>query len=122
MLLTQFAWINLQIAQSRNKRDAYHAAYKASNYEKYYDEFKEAAAEHQRLYRSKLTELFNQKQTNNFKTIKSYWKFYSAVVQVKSDKTANSFPETIEVNGETLTNNVEISKAFNQFFTAIESK
>ncbi|CAF0894590.1 unnamed protein product [Brachionus calyciflorus] len=58
---------------------------------------------------------------NDFKNAKKFWKFYSPLVKIKSDKSSNGTTINIKVNEKIVDEKEELCDIFNNFFTTIKS-
>ena len=86
----------------------------------YHKEYKE--------YRNMLSTILKQSKTNyynhyyeaNWNSIKNTWKGIKSILNIKNISAA--FPKTLTVNGTTISNPMEISNIFNNYFSSIASK
>ena len=79
-------------------------------------------------YRNMISTILKQSKTNyynhyfeaNWNNIKNTWKGIKSILNIKSISAA--FPKTLTVNGTTISNPMEISNIFNNYFSSIASK
>ena len=69
-----------------------------------------------------MIEYFKSQTIKDFKNSKRFWQFYSAHVQVKSDKTAHTLPSSMHNGNKTASTPSEIANLFNKFFTSLSSE
>ena len=58
---------------------------------------------------------------NSFPSSKRFWEFYASSIPIKSDKSGNSPPSSIEVDGQSITNTDQMADSFNKYFSKLES-
>ena len=88
--------------------------------ERYHKEYKD--------YRNMLSTIFKQSKTNyynhyfeaNWNSIKNTWKGIKSILNIKN--TSADIPKTLTVDGTTISNPMEISNIFNNYFSSIASK
>ena len=64
---------------------------------------------------------FEKKGTKDFKNSKKFWEFYKTSVKIRSDKSQSDYPTLIFENETAVTDPVELTTLFNNFFTSIGS-
>ncbi|CAF1112143.1 unnamed protein product, partial [Brachionus calyciflorus] len=88
-------------------------------------EDKEIYKYYQNLFKSyndqKLIDYLKDKTVSDLKNSKKFWEFYSSKITVKSDKSSVDPINSINDKGKILNDKLEISNAFNCFFTSISS-
>ena len=64
-----------------------------------------------------MTDYYAKKNIQDFKNSKNFWKFYSASIRIRSDKTTN-FNETniFDTNNNLITDPAQVSNHCNSFF------
>ena len=88
--------------------------------EMYHEEYKD--------YRNILSTIFKQSKTNyynhyfeaNWNSIKNTWKGIKSILNIKN--ICGEIPKTLTVDGTTISNPMEISNIFNNYFSSIASK
>ena len=88
--------------------------------ERYHKEYKD--------YRNMLSTIFKQSKTNyynhyfeaNWNSIKNTWKGIKSILNIKN--ICGEIPKTLTVDGTTISNPMEISNIFNNYFSSIASK
>ena len=88
--------------------------------ESYHKEYKD--------YRNMLSTILKQSKTNyynhyfeaNWNSIKNTWKGIKSILNIKS--ISAEFPKTITIDGTTISNPMEISNIFSNYFSSIASK
>jgi len=77
-------------------------------------------------YQSKLREskirYFEDKTTENLKSSKKLYTFYQPFYKMRSDKSSNKCPDSINVDGNVLNDRVDITNAFNKQFSSFKSE
>ncbi len=86
-----------------------------------WDTYREARNNFHKLNRSKLLSFFEKKGTKDFKNSKKFWDFYKTSVKIRSDRAHSDSPTLIIENETVVTDPVELSNLFNNFFTSIGS-
>ena len=118
---SKFPWSDKELFDLKKKRDIHYHLYKLYNDIDYLEQFKNIRALYQSQKRIKMTNYFKSKsKISDFKNSKSYWKFYSASIATKSDKSSDNLI-SLNVNNKLITNPKQISDSFNTFFTTLDS-
>ena len=82
--------------------------------------YKELCAKYQTTKRKKMIDFFKEKsKITDFRDSKSYWKFYSSSITLKSDKSTE--PIVLKNDNKLITDHQEIANSFNYFFTSLNS-
>ena len=68
-----------------------------------------------------LVSFFESKSTSNFNNSKSYWQFYSKLVSVKTDRSAQHGITSIVHNGSTINDAKSIANIFNDHLVSLKS-
>ena len=122
-------WFDNELAELKSQRNFYFNL--KNNYDENKIEQKTEAHElyvqmrsaFQKLNRFKMIDYFAKRKINDFKNSKNFWKFYSALNRIKSDKSTNYNEINILDNDDNLlTDTKVVSNKFNSFFTNLSSE
>ena len=118
---TKFPWSDAELHAHKKIRDSLYRTYKLNlNYESHL-EYKAAKALYQSMKRSKIVNYFKSfEKINDFKNSKSYWKFHSSSINIKSNKEKLT-NLTLNINDKVINDDQEIAESFNTFFTSLDS-
>ena len=72
------------------------------------------------LFKKRKSNYYNQYFRANMNKIKNTWKGIKSVITIKNLR--SDIPKSLSYNGSTITNKVEISNIFNNYFTTIAEK
>ena len=86
------------------------------------EEFLNARQSYQTLLRNKKTDYFKKTTTKDFKETQQFWSLHSCHFKLKSDKSTNTAPSAINVNGKKISDKKEIANEFNKFFSLFASE
>lgn len=82
----------------------------------------ELRQKYQRLLRDKKIAFFANKSPKDFKASKKFWQLYQGSIKMRSDKARGlRLPDSIQHNGSTITDPIEITNSFNKHFSSFSS-
>lgn len=115
-------WADKEWAEAKNQKEYFFWLKNNSDNDIDLQKYKWARTYFQSLNRNKMIEYFKTKEIRNFKSSKLFWKFYSASIRVRSDKTSNGNPIVInDCNNNPITDSLTIGNNFNIHFTTLNS-
>ena len=68
-----------------------------------------------------MCEFFKSKKQNDFRNHRKFWDFYSAFIQIKSDKNGMLFPDSFVYENKQISGEADIGNVFNGYFTSLNS-
>ena len=123
-LKDQFPWHVKELREVKElKNFYYYNSQKGSSihYLKFKDLYMEIRSKFQSLNRMKMINYFSNKGIKDFKNAKKFWDFYSASINLKSNKSESSLPSYFIHNNEEINKPEEIGDLFNTHFTSLKS-
>ncbi|CAF1131679.1 unnamed protein product [Brachionus calyciflorus] len=105
----------------KQSRDCDYKRFKRSNSTIDKEIFEFFKKQFKQLNDEKLIKFFQDKTINDFKNARKFWKFFSPLIKVKSDKSTNDTISSIKFNNNSIDNKSEICNIFNSFFTSMSS-
>ena len=124
------SWMDEELLKVRDQRNFYfnlkNSYDENSPFEKRvraYELYTEFRSAFQKLNRIKMTDYYAKKNIQDFKNSKNFWKFYSASIRIRSDKTTNFNEINIfDTNNNLITDPAQVSNHCNSFFTNLKSE
>ncbi|CAF1085067.1 unnamed protein product [Brachionus calyciflorus] len=116
-----FPWYDEELIILRHTRDEAYKVYKRSNLETDKELFQYYKKQFEALNNEKLVNFFKDKTINDFKDSKKFWKFYSSLINIESDKQNEESSIILKIDNKSIDNRQEIGNIFNRFFTSISS-
>ena len=120
-LSNQFPWYDEDLIIVKHSRDSVYKKFKRSLLNSDMEIFEYFKRQFKQLNDEKLIEFFKDKTMNDFKNAKKFWKFYSPLVKIKSDKSSNDSAINKKFDNRTIDDKDELCNVFNKFFTSITS-
>ncbi len=121
----QSPWIDNELRAAKSKRDSSYKLLKIKcandKSSLKYEEFITNKKFYENLLDRKMIEFFKNKNMNDFKNSKLFYKFYSNHYSIKSDKSNSFFPSSITNGSVNYSNPSDISNVFNKYFTSLSA-
>ena len=117
----KFPWFDLELYRAKHNRDISYSLAIKSKINADWESYKEARRNFHSLNRSKIIGHFEKCNMKDFKNSKKFWEFYRSSVNIRSDNSQTISPNLIVNDENSITDPLEISSLFNNFFTSIES-
>ena len=117
----QFPWYDDDLIIVKHSRDSAYKKFKRTHQDEDKEIFEYFKRQFKQLNDEKLIEFFKDKTMNDFKNAKKFWKFYSPLVKIKSDKSSIGTTINIKVNEKIVDEKEELCDIFNNFFNTIKS-
>ena len=118
---TKFPWSDKTLHLIKKERDLAYRNYRLHLDNELHLNYKYLRSLYQSEKRKKMIIFYKSKSNiNDFKDSKAYWKFYSASIKLKSDK--SSEPIVLKNNDKLITDHKDVANYFNTFFTSLTAE
>ena len=115
-------WFTSDLYNLKYQRDTAYKNFKNSTNSERRNIYTTLNKQFNELHNKCMIDFFQNKKSSDFKNTSKYWQFYSAHIQVRSDKSSNSTTLSSLTDGyRTETTNEGICDLFNCFFTSLNS-
>ena len=114
-------WVNDELLRIKGLRDRTYKNYCIYGLQSDHNLYKELCRLHDKITNQNLLRYFSDMTASHFNSSKCYWQFYSKLVTVKSDRSAQLAITSINHNDCIVTDAKTIANLFNEHFISLKS-
>jgi len=112
-------WFDSELYKVEKMKSKLYNIYRSHNNSQNWELYLAARRSYQKLFKQKRIDFYSKQTINNFPSSKKFWEFYSSSISIKSDHSNNHSPNSIEVEGNFVTENDELASCFNKHFISL---
>lgn len=113
-------WFSLELKKLLKEKEITHRIAKLSNNIDDWNHFKTIRKNFKIAKNEALINYFSNCNTKDFKNSKKFWKFYSSIIKIKSQNTADTIPSIINYDYKFANDSLSIANLFNHYFSSIQ--